>query len=799
MRALKLSLLTLCLLLSLVGALQFLPAFQVSGQPPRLNPPPAPPGNPITTAKTNLGKALFWDEQLSSTNTVACGTCHIATNGGSDPRSVSQASRSVNAGLDGVLGTADDVIGSMGVPLNSADGTYQWSASFGFKEQVTGRRSMSVINAAYAPSLFWDGRATGVFRDPLTNEVILNGGAALESQILGPPVNSTEMGHTGRDWNDVARRVSAAKPLTLAPFVPTALTNWIAGRNYPSLFAEAFGNADVTPARIAMAIATYERTLYSDQAPIDAGPGVLTAAEARGQQLFGQNGCAACHGGPQFTDNQFHNTGIRPAAEDQGLFVVTGNQNDLAKFRTPSLRNVELRAPYMHNGRFATLEAVIEFYNRGGDFPAANLERNLIRPRNLTAQQKADLVAFLKRPLTDPRVAAATAPFDRPMLYAESARVPRITGVGTTGTGGFVPQVTALAPPFVGNTGFTVGVSNALGGTQAVLVIDQRDPGASSVIPLTASLARVPVILSGTGAGQGYGSVSLTLPNNAELVGDTLYGRWFVSDANAANGVAVSPVFQMTIFGAAASTSPPVASVSAASYALGAVAPESIVSGFGANLSAETIAASVTPLPQTLGGVTVTVKDVLGQERLAPLFYVSPTQINYQVPLGTTVGEGAVTIRQNGTLVASGLLQIGPVSPSLFSSDATGRGAAAAQCVRVKADRSQSTESVTMYDATLSRLVAKPIDLGADLGVDSDQVFLVLYGSGIRSRSALSAVTATIGGVTVPVDFAGAQGQFIGLDQVNVRLPRALIGRGEVDVTLMVDGKPSNTVKINIK
>jgi cytochrome c peroxidase len=794
MRILKFSLLCLCLLPFLAGAPPLLHLFHVSGQPPRLNPPPAPPGNPVTTAKANLGKALFWDEQLSSTNTVACGTCHVAKNGGADPRSASKAAQSVNAGLDGAFGTADDVIGSMGVPLNLADGTYQWSANFGFKEQVTGRRSMSVINAAYAPSLFWDGRATNVFRDPLTNEVLLNGGAALESQILGPPVNDTEMGHTGRDWNDVARRVTAAKPLLLAPFVPAALTTWIAGRNYPSLFAEAFGSVEVTPARIAMAIATYERTLFSNQAPIDGGPGALTAAEARGQQLFGQNGCAACHGGPQFSDNQFHNTGIRPAAEDQGLFAVTGNPNDRAKFRSPSLRNVELRAPYMHNGRFATLEEVVEFYNRGGDFPAANIERNLIRPRNLTAQQKADLVAFLKRPLTDPRVAAETAPFDRPMLYSESARVPRVTGVGTIGTGGLVPQVTALAPPFVGNTNFTVAVSNALGGTQAVLVIDRADPGVAA-IPATASLARVPVILSGTGAGNGRGSVSLTIPNNAALVGTTLFGRWFVSDANAANGIAVSQAFQMTVFGTATSTAPAVASVSAASYAMGAVAPESIVSGFGSNLATQTMAANATPLPETLGGVTVTVRDVLGRERPAPLFYVSPTQINYQVPNGTAVGEGTVTVRQNGTIVASGLLQVGSISPSLFSADATGRGAAAAQCVRVKADGSQSTESVTMYDAAQGRLVTKPIDLGAS----TDQVFLVLFGSGIRGRSGLANATATIGGATVAVDYAGAQGQYIGLDQVNVKLPRTLIGRGEIDVTLMIDGMPSNTVRINIQ
>ncbi len=793
MRLLKLSLLLLCLLPLSAAVMQLLPSFSVSGQPPRLTPPPAPPGNPVTASKTNLGKALFWDEQLSSTRTVACGTCHFASNGGADARSVSQAARSVNPGLDGVFGTADDVVGSLGVPLNLADGTLQWSASFGLQEQVTGRRSMSTINAAYSNSLFWDGRATQVFRDPLTNEIVLPGGAALESQILGPFVNATEMGHTTRDWNDVATRVSLSRPLVLSPSVPVALTSWINGRGYPELFTEAFGSAGVTPVRIAMAIATYERTLYSDQAPIDGGPGTLTPQEARGQQLFNQNDCAMCHSGLLFTDNQFHNTGIRPAAEDQGQFVVTGNQNDRAKFRTPSLRNVELRAPYMHNGRFATLEDIVEFYNRGGDVNAPNIERNRIRPRNLTAQQKADLAAFLKRPLTDPRVAAETAPFDRPMLYAESVRVPRITGSGTAGTGGQIPQVTALAPPLVGNPDFSVGVSQSLGAAQAVLVIDQRDPGTTTTIPLMASLARVTVLLSGTGAGNGYGSVSLTIPNDPALVGATLFGRWFVSDASAVGGVAVSPAFQITIFGTAVSTVPALATVSAASYAIGAVAPESIVSGFGTNFSTLTAAATVLPLPETLAGVTVTVKDVLGKERLAPLLYVSPTQINYQIPSGTALGEGTVTIRQSGSIVASGLLQVAPVAPSLFAADASGRGAAAAQAVRIKEDNSQSYETVAVYDAAQNRFVTKPLDLS------TDTVFLLLYGSSIRFRSGLAAVTATIGATTLPVEYAGAHGEFIGLDQVNVKLPRTLIGRGEVDVVLTVDGRLSNIVKINIK
>ncbi len=530
----------------------------IAGPVPPLNPPPAPAGNPVTAAKAFLGKTLFWDEQLSSTRTVSCGTCHFSTKGGSDIRAIVGNPRSTNPGADGLFGTADDVFASPGVPANNSDGTFNLSAVYGFREQVTGRKSRSYIDAGYSDSLFWDGRATQVFTDPVSGAVVLPAGAALESQVLGPPVNSAEMAHTGRDWNDVAARVSASRPLALSPSIPAGLNAWIDGRSYPELFNEAFGTPEVTPARIAMAIATFERTLYSDRTPFDmsaAGIAALTAQEARGQGLFNQLRCNACHAGTLFTDNQFHNIGVRPQTEDTGRFQVTGNTNNVGEFRTPSLRNVELRAPYMHNGHFATLEDVVEFYNRGGDFNAPNINRNLIRPLNLTAQQKADLVAFLKRPLTDPRVAAATAPFDRPTLYTESGRVPQVTGAGTPGSGNNTPQVSAIEPPFAGNPSFTVGVSNALGGAQAVLVIDSSDPGIGPSVPASASFARVRVQLAGSGAGQGFGSVSLQIPDNSALIGQTFIGRWFVTDANAAGGVAVTPAFRMTIFGAANTSS----------------------------------------------------------------------------------------------------------------------------------------------------------------------------------------------------------------------------------------------------
>jgi cytochrome c peroxidase len=514
-----------------------------------LAPPPAPNGNPVSAAKAALGKALFWDEQLSSTLTVSCGTCHRPSTGGSDPRTAANVQRSTNPGFDNVFNTLDDVFGSPGVPLNNLDGTYSPSNLYGFNEQVTPRKAPSYLNAGLAfNGSFWDGRASNIFRDPLTNQVLLTEWASLESQILSPPVSSGEMGHGNRNWTQVAEQIAAAKPLALAASIPSSLGIWINGRTYPQLFEEAFGTPDVTPSRIAMAIATHERTLFSDRTPLDRWASAieaLTAQEDRGRDIYVQVNCSFCHGGPLLSDQNFHNIGVRPQIEDIGRETVTGSVNSRAEFKTPSLRNVELRAPYMHNGRFATLEEVVEFYNRGGDFSAPNKDPR-VRPLNLSSGQKADLVAFLKRPMTDTRVKNELPPFDRPQLYTESTRVPQITGTGRAGSGGVVPQVTAIEPPIAGNPSFTVAVSNAIGSAQAVLVIDSNDPGISASIPTNGSFALISVNLSGNG----FGSASLPIPSDSALIGQTFYGRWYITDAGAANGFSVTQAFRFTIFGA---------------------------------------------------------------------------------------------------------------------------------------------------------------------------------------------------------------------------------------------------------
>ncbi len=516
-----------------------------------LDPPPVPAGDPITAAKTYLGKTLFWDEQMSTSRTVSCGSCHFAANGGTDKRSVAAAASSFNPGSDGLINTPDDVRGSMGVPFTNADGTYVFTSPYGVNDQVTPRKTVSFVDAGYSPTLFWDGRATGQFRDPITNSVIINNGAALESQVLGPPTSTTEMGHSGRTWTDVATRIAGVKPLALSPSMPTALSTWINGRSYPDLFLEAFGTSDVTPARIAMAVATYERTLYSDQTPLDqanAGISALTAAEQRGRGIFTANGCALCHGGTLATDNVFHYDGVRPASEDTGRFQVTGNNQNIGEFRTPSLRNLEMRGSYFHNGQFTTLDQVVAFYNRGGDFNAPN-KPAAVHPLGLNAQQQADLVTFLKRPFTDPRVAAEAPPFDRPALYIESNRVPQITGAGRAGSGASTPQIKAVAPPIVGNPNFVVSVSGALGNAQAVLVIDAADPGVGTSIPASGSLTRVVTNTQNTGAGNGWASVAVPIPDSAAVAGKTFFARWYVQDASAVNGFSVSQVAQFTVFG----------------------------------------------------------------------------------------------------------------------------------------------------------------------------------------------------------------------------------------------------------
>lgn len=240
---------------------------------------------------------------------------------------------------------------------------------------------------------------------------------------------------------------------------------------------------------------------------------------------------------------------------------------------------------------------------------------------------------------------------------------------------------------------------------------------------------------------------------------------------------------------------PTVTTVSAASYAASVLSADSIAAAFGQGLAGTTQVADVIPLPTTLVGTTVKVTDSAGTERPAPLFFVSPGQVNYLIPSETKPGMATVTVTKDNAVVSTGRVQIEAVAPGLFAANANGRGVAAALAVRVRADGSQTPEPVFRFDPAQGRNVSVPIDLGPE----TDQVVLVLFGTGIRSRSALSAVSARIGGEAADVQYAGPQGGFVGLDQINLPLRRSLIGRGEVDVFLIVDGKEANPATINIR
>ena len=238
-----------------------------------------------------------------------------------------------------------------------------------------------------------------------------------------------------------------------------------------------------------------------------------------------------------------------------------------------------------------------------------------------------------------------------------------------------------------------------------------------------------------------------------------------------------------------------VTTVSAANFSASSITSEAIVAAFGTGLATRTESATALPLPTALAGTRVTVRDSAGVERLAPLFFVAPQQVNFQVPAGTAAGAATVTITSGDGSVSSGATQVASVAPSLFAANANGKDVAAGSALRVRADNSRENVPINRFDQAQSRFVSVPIDLGPS----TDQLFLTVYGTGLRFRSSLSGVTATIGGVNSEVLFAGPQGVFVGLDQVNLRIPRALAGRGEVDVALTVDGKTANALKVNIK
>ena len=293
---------------------------------------PIPEENPRTAAKVELGRQLFFDKRLSRDNTVACATCHVPERAFTDGKRVA-------VGIEGRFGR---------------------------------RNALSLFNRSYGRSFFWDGRAK-----------------ALEEQPLEAIFNPKEMDLT---LEELDKRLNELNELN-------RLSREGATKSYRERFEEVFDERP-TAQNVAKAIATFVRTLLSGNSPFDrfehGDASALSDAAKRGLQIFrGKGNCIACHSGPLLSDEDFHNTGVSWGKEpvDLGNFEVTKKDADRGKFKTPSLRNVALTAPYMHDGSLATLEDVIELYNRGGQ-PNPNLDREL-RPLGLTAEEKRDLAEFL--------------------------------------------------------------------------------------------------------------------------------------------------------------------------------------------------------------------------------------------------------------------------------------------------------------------------------------------------------------------------------------------------------------------
>ncbi len=247
--------------------------------------------------------------------------------------------------------------------------------SKGIAGQLGGRRSPPVSNSAYNPLQFWDGRAP-----------------SLEEQAKGPIANPIEMGNT----HDVMLKT----------------VDNISG--YVDEFKHVFGTEKVTIDHVAQAIAAYERTVVTTDSPFDryvrGDENALTAQEKKGLEIFnGKGHCTACHWGPNFSDGRFHNLAVTeydPAKPDDGRYVITKDPRDKGAFKTPTVRDAALRAPYMHSGTEKTLRDVVELYNVGGRTADPNLDP-LIVPLGLTEAEIEALVAFMTRAMTstNPEVA----------------------------------------------------------------------------------------------------------------------------------------------------------------------------------------------------------------------------------------------------------------------------------------------------------------------------------------------------------------------------------------------------------
>ncbi len=250
---------------------------------------------------------------------------------------------------------------------------------------------------------------------------------------------------------------------------------------------------------------------------------------------------------------------------------------------------------------------------------------------------------------------------------------------------------------------------------------------------------------------------------------------------------------------------PVATSLSSASYATVAsvfganadatVAPDELVSAFGAKLATSSAVTLSATFPSTLGGTTMTLVDSSNAAYDVPLYSVSPQQVNYLAPSGVKPGPATITVKSGDGTLTSGIVLVAAVAPGLYTANADGKGAAAAIAITAHADGTQSSQPAFSCGSAAGSCVAQPIAVGAA----GDTVVVEFFGTGIRHVTSLSAVSAQIAGQSVPALYAGEQGGYTGLDQINVQIPRSLAGSGTVSVAVTVQGVTSNAVTIAIQ
>jgi uncharacterized protein (TIGR03437 family) len=238
----------------------------------------------------------------------------------------------------------------------------------------------------------------------------------------------------------------------------------------------------------------------------------------------------------------------------------------------------------------------------------------------------------------------------------------------------------------------------------------------------------------------------------------------------------------------------PASFTSAASFSGVSVAPSSFAAAFVSGISSGTVVANH-PWPTTLNGIEVQLIDATGASRRAQILLVSSGQINFLVPPNTALGPVLINVNRQGLAVASGLADVRATAPGLFSADGSGRGVAAGTSLRLSSSGSNPAQPLSVIDAASG--LWRPVPIAIDAAAPA---YLSLYGTGIRNRPALAGVTATIGGQSAPILYAGPQSDLAGLDQINIGpLPASLKGRGELDVVLSIDGVEANTVRIAVE